>query len=859
MTIRNDATRLTLRPADQRRPRSVVPRQGQVLLDADIDQQATHLLDRVETGAEDTFGSGGRLVVPARSTGFLMTPAAKPSDCEIGPGHGYLGGWLVENVPGKCALAKQPHPRDDSTPAVPFILALKALVRHVDPVEEPAFADPALGDAQASGRALVDWQVFPFAPKGGWAKDPETPSCASVAAEPEWKKLVAPSTGTLAVIPDSTPPEADPCSLASAGGYSRSENLLYRIEVHGGSARTDFPTAEGPRYGLKGLKVKMSRRNASVMALITGVSGTEVTVEPPSLDPLNWFAPGAYAEVVSVHDDIDPRSADKDERLFRVALATDTVVTLESAATALLTAVNSKEGWYLRLWDAFPDGDGVATVKTDTDPNRSQAIDLGDGLKVQLGAGSGGATAAVFRRGDYWTFAARADGTVDWPSGSPETPHGPVTRYAPLAVLTGSATALQAEDCRIPLATLTDRALLYRGGDGQGVPAPPEGGFVPLPARLRVAVMRGKTPVARATVRWSVPDATANPECRIDGRPVGGRTTLSLTTGADGLCDVKWEINAGHPSALHQVQAELLAASGTTEGEPLVFTASFRTAAATSYEPGACKVLAEAKTVQEALDQLCLNLGGRAEPETLEITSIRLVDREKSEIDLVRDEFILNGIEVPFDAFTQGIGIGVTGLAIKARPQEHDPIVEVELDLPYPTTDFDRRYWAMASRSAEGGPGITGPFGFRRVRLDGSVGVLTKGRKPFEAGLVWAPSPPARIFLETIPSHRCGYTLLHEEELKELGWEGNHEPPRVLCRVRIRSAHVWATAGRRERVYLNAEHLGIADGATGRELLRADRDPQRAADLDLFFYLAIGDADARSSSGPSRAAPPPRS
>ncbi|MFU8874981.1 DUF6519 domain-containing protein [Micromonospora sp. SL4-19] len=834
MTIRNDATRQTLRPADQRRPRSVVARQGQVLLEADIDQQAGHLLDRVETGADDTFGSAGRLVVPAGSTGFEVTPAANPSACGIGTGHGYLAGWLVENVLAGCTLATQPHPRDDSSPPTPVLLALKALVRHVDPVEEPAFADPALGDAQASGRALVDWQVFPFAPGGAWSKAPD---CASVSAAPGWKQLVAPSTGLLEVIPSSSAPATNPCSLAPTGGYSRAENLLYRIEVHGGTARSDFPTADGPRYQLKGLKIKMSRRNASVMARIKGVNGADVEVEPPSLDPLNWFAPGAYAEVVSVHDDVDPRDAHATERLFRVARATDTIVTLESADTALLKKASEEDGWFLRLWDAFANGDGVATVVT-TGSELSPVIDLGDGLGVQLG--SGNATDAVFRRGDYWTFAARADGTVDWPTGSRETPHGPVTRYAPLSVLTGSAP--KAEDCRIRLATLTDRTLLYRGGDGQAVAVPAGGGFVPLPARLRVAVMRGKTPVKGATVRWSVPAANpANPKCRIDGQELDANKAHSAVTGANGLCEVDWEIDAGHASVVHQVQAELISASGTAEGEAVVFTASFRTAATTSYEPGACKVLAGAATVQEALDRLCLNLGGSAEPETLEITSIRLIRDGKSRIDLVRDEFILNGLDVPHDAFTDGIGIGVTGPEIEMRPQEQDPIVEVELDLPYPTTDFDRFYWAKASRWPEGRPRITGPFGFRRMRLDGTVAVNSKRDETYEAGLIWRPSRQAREFLETIPNHRCGYAAhLYLGELQEMGWEFDDEYPRVLCRLRVRSGHVWSMKTKsRDRVYLNAEHLGIAEAATGRELLRADRDPQRAADLDLFFYLTI--------------------
>ena len=307
MTIRNDATRLRIRTAERRRARSVVGRQGQVLLDADLDQQAGHLLDRIETGSADELGSEGRLVVPAGTNGFAITPAATPDACGIGAGHGYLGGWMIENATG-CTLADQPHPRSDTAPVAPVLLALKALVRHIDPVEDEALADPGLGDAQAAGRALVDWQVFPFAAASGWASGV---GCATVAAEPEWQHAcIAPSTGTLAVIPDTVPPSTDPCSLAPQGGFTRGENLLYRIEVHNGKVRSDRPSADGPRFGLEGLQIKLSRRNASVMARITQVNGAVLTVEPAALDPLNWFAPGTYAEIVSVHDDVDPRDAD---------------------------------------------------------------------------------------------------------------------------------------------------------------------------------------------------------------------------------------------------------------------------------------------------------------------------------------------------------------------------------------------------------------------------------------------------------------------------------------------------------------------------------------------------------------------
>jgi hypothetical protein len=278
---------------------------------------------------------------------------------------------------------------------------------------------------------------------------------------------------------------------------------------------------------------------------------------------------------------------------------------------------------------------------------------------------------------------------------------------------------------------------------------------------------------------------------------------------------------------------------GTAEGQPVVFSATFATASATSYEPGACDVLSATTTVQQALDELCSNLGEDKDPETLQITSIRLLGPEEV-VDLVEKELIMNGLEVRSDAFLRGIAIGVSGPPIQAKPLEYDPIVEVELDLPYPTTDFERRYWIAAGRWPDGSPGVAGPFGFHRTRLNGEVHVLPKPKGQMEAGLVWLPTEWATVFLETIPQHRCGYaSVVLEDELKELGWQGEPEEPRVMCRLRVRSAHVWTDIDEHQRAYLNAEHLGTSDGATGRELLVTERDPQRAGDLDMFFYLTL--------------------
>lgn len=830
MTIRNDATRLRVESEDPRRPRAVVARQGQVLLDTDLDQQAAALLGRIETETADILNSAGKLVYPAGTTGFQISANGPPANFSIGAGHAYLDGWLLEN-PAVATLATQPHPRTGDTVSSPSVIALKALVRHVDPVEEPGLADVALGDAHASGRALNDWQVFPLAIAGGGNAGLD---CGTAPGKPEWAALTAPSQGAMSVIRQAAAPSTDPCSLVPGGGYSRLENLLYRIEVHGGTPKANVPQADGPRFGLDGLRVKLSRRNASLMARIVGIVGEEVTVEPAALDARAWFAPGAYAELVNVHDDVDPRPALASERLFRVALATDERVVLDAPAGAVAATNAAADGsWFLRLWDAFADASGVATVAAAG--ANSQSIDLGDGLSIKFHNGA----AATFRRGDYWTFAARADGSVAWPESAPGvpeqmTPHGPQTRYAVLATMTGTTTAPGFDNCSVPFASLTDMLLFYRGGDGQsvfaGAGAPP---WVPLPQKLRVAVMRGETPVAGARLLWS--PAPGAPNSRIDGQLCTAVNPRPATTGPDGICEVEWAIDRAQPFALHRVQAVLETSPAENLPHAVQFAAIFSTAEQTSYRPGKCNHLANVDNVQDALDTLCSKIGDERHRSLL-LTRIELFGGRQP-FPLIRDDLIANGLIVDHDSFVSGISFGFDSPGFDLGFSSYDPIVEVELDLPYPGTDMDRLYWLSASKG-----GITGAFGFRRLRLDGTVQMVPRDGDRADAGLLWLPSEQARRFLGTANLHLWGHRILdgNDAMLRRGGWNVHVEPAPVLCRIRLRSAHIWAeNRETRERLYLNAEHLGTLGNLTKRELLLKERDPQRAADLDMFIYLKL--------------------
>src|ERR1044072_3197159 len=107
------------------------------------------------------------------------------------------------------------------------------------------------------------------------------------------------------------------------------------------------------------------------------------------------LAPGAYAETANPHDDAHPRAALASQRLFRVASATDDKIVLDTTpANVTATGIATDGKWFLRLWDAFPNGDGLATIAARAD---SQVIDLGDGLSIQFHNGA----AAPFRHGHF--------------------------------------------------------------------------------------------------------------------------------------------------------------------------------------------------------------------------------------------------------------------------------------------------------------------------------------------------------------------------------------------------------------------------------------------------------------------------
>ena len=839
MTFRNDASRNRITPDEPRRLRMVALRQGQVLLDADLNANSGHLLDRTEIETADTLAPPNKLAVPVNSSAFRIQPGASggPDDAVIGIGHAYLGGWLLESA--GAPITAQPHPPAPTATSAspPFAYMLKAVLRHIDPAEEEILADRALGDAQAPGRLLNDWQVFPV-PMAGYQAE----SCGWAVLQDRISAITAPSTGRMILQSASGAGSTDPCSLTPAGGYRRLENLLYRLEVHDGSPVTNQPVADGPRFGLNGLKLKLSRRNASVMARIIEVlpGGISFTVAPAQLDPVNWFAPGMLAEIVSIHDDVTPRPAGSPERLFRVADAQDERVELvATAAQIAATGLAANGDWALRLWEPMPDGAALAEVTLTAGQIHSNPVDIGDGLAIRLGRAD-----ARFRRGDYWCFAARADGTTDWPPGAERAADGPELRYTMLAapLSAGPQGAARLGDCRSFFTRASDLVLHYRGGDGQNAHVParlnPAAPWIALPAPLRVAVQLGQNPVARALVEWAA--VPGYPSGRINGVAVTAGNPVRLTTDDLGLCEATWELDASMPRHLPRIEARLLG-DGMPALAGIQFTAGLLSAEVISYRPGACDHLMKAEDVQTALDVLCERIGTGAEyaPEHIRLTDIHMYG-DSGDVPLVEKDFILNGLQIlPLD-FSKGIRFSFNRPIGLIQPPLIDPLVEVTLDLPYPADDKTRLYWARITHENDAPRPIRARFGTFQMRLDGKFQHSMPDDDSQDGWIHWQPTAETMIFLSSHLQHFFG--LLHSREdagqLKEFVWE-DKLPATILCRIRLRAALISSKhSDSGMPIWLNARHPGFPGPRTGRELWLAEVDPGRMGDLDMYVHIS---------------------
>ncbi len=443
--------------------------QGRVQLDSDWNEWLAQLTRRDQA---ETLDRAGRAAYPATTPfAFLMSFDAS-GKLTIGPGRMYVDGLVAENhgdpttvvwdpALGEMSNTPQPPPGTETgavdytaQPYLPgvtqptdggtYLAYLDVWTRAVDYLQDASLIEPAVG-IDTTGRLQTVWQVRLAAVKPG-------ANCGDAGSP--WP---ADSSGLLTTAPAISAP-AGPCCLTNNTGYTGAENQNYRVEIH-----TPGPVGTAT--------FKWSRDNGSVETGVTAItpvtnsvkaSASQLSVLSMGRDQVLGFAPGDWIEVLD--DDLELAGVHGDlHRIDTIDFAGKTI-TLDSPANAAKFPVTGGTTPFgtdptrhtrIRRWDQSGkvfQSDGT-TVVTDLGVAGSSgeipvtaagiAVLLENGVTVSFGVRTPGGS---FNTGDYWTFAARTDGSLDQLTGAP--PQGIHHHYTSLSVVnfaSGSAT-----DCRTP-------------------------------------------------------------------------------------------------------------------------------------------------------------------------------------------------------------------------------------------------------------------------------------------------------------------------------------------------------------------------------------------------------------------------
>ncbi len=476
---------------------AVLQQQGRVSLDADANEQCAINNHLRETETVDIVGRYGG---PADDEGFAIT--VQGNSLEIGRGRYYVNGILCEN-PQPLPYTRQtflsnPSPTDAELLAslaqgsIPVIQAyLEVWQRLVTALDDSCLREPALGQADTTARLQTVWRVVAGPPPKSAAEasavsavaqptsrtQPYTvgtrvlttramvishrePSYSGFRTPAERGTIISPSQvsedccaamrrpvrvmGPLGKLSAFTGEGGGDCSCqpTPAAGYLGLENQLYRVEIQQGGNETQAT-------------FKWSRENASVVAAITGVSGSQVYVDSLGFDANLGFSPGQWVEISDDSYLFGPNPNQPGD-LYQIKSVTPE--TLSMTMTQTVAPVNPTMNARLRRWDQSGSSAGSNGISLPV----ASPYPLENGISVQF-------TAGRYEPGDYWLIPARtATGEIDWPpcdsDGCPfQPPHRIQVFRAPLACIQWDSTQSQpvTHDCRqafYPLTELTPSA-----------------------------------------------------------------------------------------------------------------------------------------------------------------------------------------------------------------------------------------------------------------------------------------------------------------------------------------------------------------------------------------------------------------
>ena len=480
---------------------SVVMPQGRVQLDADWNEFLAEMARRIQAGTLDTMGRA--VYPPTTPDAFYISPGTAWV-VNIGLGRMYVDGLLAENHglppgtwdPALEELSGVPQPQSptvSSTPNIPFtnqpylpaagtgvsgvtqylpneagsyVYYLDVWKRAVTWLQDPTIVDSAVG-IDTSGRIQTVWQVR-------WTTANATGGAVGCAIPDSEILYPSQSAGQLStqVLPN---PASGACCLTPGTGYTGLENQFYRVQIHKG----------GP---LGTATFKWSRENASVATSVTSIAtkgnaagklATVLTVTSLGRDQVLNFTNGNWIELLDDNVELDgmpdpnypagsPYTYGNPGLLCQVDYVDPTANEIY-LVTPTITDPRFPNGTpalgvHTRVvrWDQSgtvysSDASGNQTATTYaqstgdivTPSDGLTMLVLENGIVVTFNVASKGGN---FLAGDYWTVAARTDGTLDPPTLTNAPPRGIHHHYTKLSVVTfdGSGNATNTPDCRTP-------------------------------------------------------------------------------------------------------------------------------------------------------------------------------------------------------------------------------------------------------------------------------------------------------------------------------------------------------------------------------------------------------------------------
>jgi hypothetical protein len=451
--MKGDFSRIRFNPA--KNYTAVMQQQGRVALDADANEQTAIDAYLRDTTNVDVIGRYGG---PADDAGFAITINSN-GEILIGPGRYYVDGILVENdrvvhyadqrflIPPTGSGAEQISEADliaalAAGDTVQFVLEVWR--RFVTELDDPCLIEPAIGQADTTGRLQTIWRVVgtigdtvgtkpalaaktdatvsteigtksaALNPAPGdvivtvgdpkeRSKCPNPISQLSSCCQLLYKTAHVEHTGRMAA--KTVPTDDCGCQPIPAAGYQGLENQLYRVEIHTGGP---FSTAT----------FKWSRENASVVAKVTNVSGSTITVNTLGPDANLGYEVGEWVEL---SDDTylygDPPN--QPGVLYQIQSFGPQPLTV-TFASSIAGVVDPTKNARMRRWDQ-PSTSGTSAGI----PLSNTFVPLENGIVVSFSQDGN------FVSGDYWTIPARtADGQIDWACGETGDPFLPPHYFA---------------------------------------------------------------------------------------------------------------------------------------------------------------------------------------------------------------------------------------------------------------------------------------------------------------------------------------------------------------------------------------------------------------------------------------------